>query len=113
MKVSSLYDPRGTHFYTFGVNPRAIIAFIFAIVPNMPGLAAACGAKGVPKGATYLYSLSWLVSTLIAGFTYWACWKIRPFKVDEKVDELSIEGQPPKEEPTEPEKSMEAKQYSV
>ncbi|KAI8225052.1 putative permease [Colletotrichum sp. SAR 10_96] len=113
MRVSSLYDPRGTHFFTFGVNPRAIIAFIFAIVPNMPGLAAACGAKGVPKGATYLYSLSWLVSTLIAGFTYWACWKIRPFKVDEKVDELSIEGQSPEEEPVEPGKSMEAKQYSV
>ncbi|KAF5486718.1 putative permease [Colletotrichum siamense] len=113
MRVSSLYDPRGTHFFTFGVNPRAIIAFIFAIVPNMPGLAAACGAKGVPKGATYLYSLSWLVSTLIAGFTYWACWKIRPFRVDEMVDELSIEGQSPKEEPVEPGKSIEAKQYSV
>ncbi|TQN64813.1 Uracil permease, partial [Colletotrichum shisoi] len=64
--VSSLYDPRGIHYHTLGVNPRAVVAFILAIVPNMPGLAAACGAKGVPKGAVYWYSLSWLVSTLIA-----------------------------------------------
>lgn len=57
----------------------------------MPGLAAACGQSGVPKGATYLYSLSWLVSTLVAGFVYWAGWKIKPFPIDEKR-ELYIEG---------------------
>lgn len=57
----------------------------------MPGLAAACGASGVPKGATYLYSLSWLVSTLVAGFVYWVSFKLVPFPVDEK-QELVIEG---------------------
>lgn len=79
-----------------GVNPRALIAFIFGIVPNMPGLAAACGAKGIPKGATYLYSLSWLVSILVSGFTYWLCWKMWPFPIDKKHEE-SIEGQTPKD----------------
>lgn len=79
-----------------GINPRAVIAFIFGIVPNMPGLAAACGAKGVPKGAIYLYSLSWLVSILMSGSTYWLCWKIWPFPIDQK-HEGCIEGQEPQE----------------
>lgn len=47
----------------------------------MPGLAAACGAKGVPKGAIYLYSLSWVVATLISGSVYWALSKLFPFEV--------------------------------
>ncbi|KAJ4387922.1 hypothetical protein N0V93_008525 [Gnomoniopsis smithogilvyi] len=63
LKVSALYNLRGSHYYTLGVNPRALIAFVFGIVPNLPGLAAACGASGVPKGATYLYSLSWLTAS--------------------------------------------------
>lgn len=79
-----------------GVNPRALIAFIFGIVPNMPGLAAACGAKGIPKGATYLYSLSWLVSILVSGLTYWLCWRVWPFPIDQK-HEAFIEGQTPRE----------------
>ncbi|KAK8195721.1 NCS1 nucleoside transporter [Phyllosticta capitalensis] len=91
LSLSSLYDPHGIHRYLSGVNWRAIIAFICGIVPNMPGLAAACGASGVPKGATYLYSLSWLVSTLVAGFVYWMSFKLVPFPVDEK-QELVIEG---------------------
>ncbi|TEA18450.1 Uracil permease [Colletotrichum sidae] len=110
LRVSSLFDPRGIHYYTLGVNPRAVVAFVLAIVPNMPGLAAACGAKGVPKGAVYLYSLSWLVSTLIAGFTYWACWRIWPFPIDETQGRLSIEEQTTgDEEDVGLEKGMEAR----
>jgi len=94
LRIFSLYDPRGVHYYTMGVNPRAVIAFIFGIVPNMPGLAVACGAKGIPKGATYLYSLSWLVSILVSGSTYWLCWKVWPFPT-EQSQEAFIEGQTP------------------
>ena len=96
LRVSSLYDPKGTHFYKLGVNPRAIVAFIFGIVPNMPGLAVACGAKGIPIGATYLYSLSWLVSILVSGSTYWLCWKVWPFPIDQS-HEACIEGQTPQD----------------
>lgn len=96
LRISSLYDPTGIHYYTMGINPRAVIAFIFGIVPNMPGLAVACGAKGVPKGAVYLYSLSWLVSILVSGSTYWLFWKVWPFPVDQK-HEACIEGQEPQD----------------
>lgn len=98
LKVSSLYDPRGIHYYTLGVNPRAIAAFVLGIVPNMPGLAAACGATGIPTGATYLYSLSWLVSILVASFTYWVAWKIWPFPVDDHHHEaVYIQGVEPRD----------------
>lgn len=95
LKIASLYDPRGIHYYTMGVNPRAIVAFVLGIVPNMPGLAAACGAEGVPKGATYLYSLSWLVSILVASFTYWSCWRIWPFPVDDCCEAVCVQGLEP------------------
>ncbi|KAF6821092.1 NCS1 nucleoside transporter [Colletotrichum musicola] len=107
MSISSLYDPRGIHYYTLGVNARAAAAFFLAIVPNMPGLAAACGAKGVPRGAIYVYSLSWLVSTLVAGAVYWASWKIWPFPVDGAREQEFIEGQSPREGSIEPEKGLE------
>ncbi|KAK7444625.1 hypothetical protein CaCOL14_000399 [Colletotrichum acutatum] len=113
MAVSSLFDPRGIHYYTFGVNPRAVIAFILAIIPNMPGLAAACGAKGVPKGAIYLYSLSWLVSTLVASFTYWLSWKVKPFPVDDSREQLYVDGYPTVEDSVGSENGLEGKDRDV
>lgn len=59
----------------------------------MPGLASACGAKGVPTGATYLYSLSWLVSILVSGTTYWILWKIFPFPIDQEREAIYIDGE--------------------
>ncbi|OKL59023.1 hypothetical protein UA08_05545 [Talaromyces atroroseus] len=75
IRIRSLYEMQGTHYFTAGFNLRAFIAFICGIVPNMPGLAAVCGQTGIPKGASYLYSLSWL---------------IKPFKVDEEEAEFQL-----------------------
>ncbi|GKZ76152.1 hypothetical protein AnigIFM56816_005127 [Aspergillus niger] len=83
LRVHSLYDPRGTHFFTRGFNLRAFAAFICGIAPNLPGLANACGQSGVPVGAVYLYSLSWLVSILVSGGVYWLLCKIWPVAVDD------------------------------
>jgi len=74
------------------VNPRAVAAFIVGIAPNMPGLAAVCGAKGVPNGAKYLYSLSWLVSILLASAVYYALFKLFPFPVDDAFQNV-IQGE--------------------
>jgi NCS1 family nucleobase:cation symporter-1 len=105
LAVWSLYEPRGIYYYNLGVNPRAVVAFVVAIIPNMPGLAAARGAKGVPKGALYLYSLSWLVSTLLAGFTYWSCWKMWPYPVDQQ-EEVYLDAVPDMEESSVSEKEL-------
>ncbi|GLB11156.1 hypothetical protein AtubIFM57258_007575 [Aspergillus tubingensis] len=83
LRVHSLYDPRGTHFFTRGFNIRAFAAFICGIAPNLPGLANACGQSGVPVGAVYLYSLSWLVSILVSGGVYWGLCKVWPVAVDD------------------------------
>ncbi|THX54945.1 hypothetical protein D6D02_08176 [Aureobasidium pullulans] len=81
LDVRALYKKHDVHHFTAGFNIRAFIAFFCGIAPNMPGLAAACGASGVPNGARYLYSLSWLVSTLVAGLVYWISFKIKPFEI--------------------------------
>ncbi|KAL5334018.1 permease for cytosine/purines, uracil, thiamine, allantoin-domain-containing protein [Aspergillus crustosus] len=84
LRLRSLYDAKGTHYFTGGFNLRAIAAFVCGIAPNMPGLAAVTGQDGVPKGARYLYSMSWLVATLISGGVYYLLFLVRPFEVDEK-----------------------------
>jgi NCS1 family nucleobase:cation symporter-1 len=85
LRLRSLYEAHGTHYFTKGVNLRALAAFVCGIAPNMPGLAAVTGQKGVPVGATYLYSQSWLVSTVVAGCVYWGLFLVWPFEVDDKV----------------------------
>lgn len=92
VRIRSLYEMHGTHYFTAGFNLRAFIAFICGILPDMPGLAAVCGQAGIPKGATYLYSLSWLVSIVISGFVYWVLFRIKPFEVDQDKEEFPIDG---------------------
>ena len=79
----------------------------------MPGLAAACGAVGIPKGAMYVYSLSWLVSTVVGGFSYWACWKIWPCEVDDSREQLYVEGLPDTEGSIRSEKEVQAKEQTA
>lgn len=81
MDVRQLYKVHGVHSYTKGINIRAFIAFMCGIAPDLPGLAAACGAKHVPNGAKYLYSLSWLVAILVSSLVYWISFKIVPFAI--------------------------------
>ena len=84
LSLSALYtDSRsGAHWFWLGFNWRAFVAFACGITPNMPGLAKACNtALNVPKGAVYLYSLSWVVSILVAGLVYWVLNKISPMPI--------------------------------
>lgn len=76
----------GVHRYTHGVNIRAFVAFICGIAPDLPGLAAACGAKGIPKGASYLYSLSWLVAIVISGLVYWLLSQVFPMEISPTLE---------------------------
>lgn len=57
-----------------GCNPRAFIAYILGIAPNITGFAGACGAT-VPIGATRVYNLSWFVGFFTAFISYYVlCW---------------------------------------
>lgn len=61
----------------------------------MPGLVHACNSSlNVPNGAVYLYSLSWCVSTVIAGSVYWILHKVSPMEITGETGALfeSLEG---------------------
>lgn len=63
-------NPECNYSYNrWGVNWRAYAAYILGILPNIVGFAGACGAN-VPKGATYVYNLSFFVGYLSAFFSY-------------------------------------------
>jgi NCS1 family nucleobase:cation symporter-1 len=85
LSLPSLYRNTGIYTFFHGFNLRAFVTFICAISPNLAGLAKATGGRIVPKGATYIYSLSWLVGTLVALVVYTALGKIWP--MEEKFDE--------------------------
>lgn len=67
--VPALYNPHGRYHYWNGINFRALIAFIVAITPNLPGLAYSimqpASSTGVDPvhisaGARNLYTFDWL-----------------------------------------------------
>ena len=89
LNTAALYSAskEETHWFWHGVNWRAFVAFVCGIAPNMPGLVKACNAAmSVPRGATYVYSLSWLISIIVSGTIYWTLHKIWPMRVDGRLD---------------------------
>lgn len=80
LNLSSLYRHPDIYSFFHGFNIRAFVAFVCGIAPNLAGLAKATGNKDVPKGATYVYSLSWLVGTIVAFVMYTIAGKIWPME---------------------------------
>lgn len=70
LSLPSLYRHPDIYSFWRGVNLRAFAAFIAGIAPNLAGLARATGNSSIPVGATYVYSLSWLVGTVVAFVVY-------------------------------------------
>ncbi|KAE8449260.1 hypothetical protein EG329_008427 [Mollisiaceae sp. DMI_Dod_QoI] len=87
LNLASLYRHPDIYSFFHGFNLRAFVAFVLGIAPNLPGLAKATGQKGVPKGASYVYSLSWLVGTVVAFLVYWGVGRVWPM---EKWDEREV-----------------------
>ncbi|KAL4899355.1 permease for cytosine/purines, uracil, thiamine, allantoin-domain-containing protein [Aspergillus multicolor] len=72
VKLGQLYQPHGAYWFVRGWNFRAVAAFFFAIAPNLPGLvkSVAPGIRAVPRGFEDVYTMSWLVSLVIAASVY-------------------------------------------
>lgn len=85
---SSLYRHPEIYSFFYGFNLRAFLAFICGIAPNLAGLVEATGNQTVPNGATYVYSLSWLVGTIVAFVVYTVAGKIWP--MEEKFSETEV-----------------------
>lgn len=85
LNLTSLYRHPDIYSFFHGFNVRAFAAFLLGIAPNLAGLARATGNLSVPKGATYVYSLSWLIGTTVAFIVYTILGKMWP--MDDKIDE--------------------------
>jgi len=76
--VPALYDPRGRYRYWYGVNWRALLAFLVAVCPNLPGLAYSIDQSSsgggdsvhISKGAQNLYTFDWLYGFVSSIFVY-------------------------------------------
>ncbi len=85
LNLPSLYHHPDIYSFFHGFNLRAFLAFVCGIAPNLGGLARATGNLSVPKGASYVYSLSWLIGTVVSFVIYLAAGKIWP--MEEKFEE--------------------------
>jgi NCS1 family nucleobase:cation symporter-1 len=74
--LRALYDPHGRYRYWYGINWRALLAFLVAFVPNFPGLIyAVAGSTGqksihISSGAQHIYKFNWLYGVLSGAFVY-------------------------------------------
>ncbi|KAJ9640695.1 hypothetical protein H2204_003324 [Knufia peltigerae] len=70
--VPALYDPRGRYRYNAtGINWRAMLAFLLAVGPNLPGLAYSINDKtSITSGAKHLYTFDWLYGFVVSIFIY-------------------------------------------
>lgn len=66
------YSNKPESFYMYnkwGTNWRALLAYIFGIIPNFPGFLGSLGV-GVPQGAMKVYYLNYFTGYLISAISY-------------------------------------------
>lgn len=72
LDVEDLFKADGKYSYCHGWNKAALVAFVLAVLPNMPGFLSACGYIGdVSAFWTTLYGYAWFVGAFLAGGIYW------------------------------------------
>ncbi len=81
LDVAALYDPRGAYRFTNGFSVVALIAFLLAVFPNLPGFLVqihAIHGEGLPVFLLGLYHYAWFVGFGIAFVVYFALRKLCP-----------------------------------
>lgn len=79
LDVPDLYRVRGRYSYRGGFNPAAILAFVLAVVPNLPGFLHTTGVlASVPAIFDTLYTYAWFVGFIGAGLVYFFLMKVVP-----------------------------------
>ncbi|KAF2767221.1 hypothetical protein EJ03DRAFT_159577 [Teratosphaeria nubilosa] len=81
VKLDDLYlgDPKSIYWYWHGVNWRAVIAFVVAIWPAMPGYMMGCAdLNRQPNAWMKLSRLGFLTGFFLAVLVYWALNKVWP-----------------------------------
>ncbi|KAF5852319.1 hypothetical protein GGP41_007781 [Bipolaris sorokiniana] len=73
IQLSALYEinPDSAYYYTYGFNPRTILAWIVAWIPQLPGFINAVNPNiHVPFGAAKLFDLSFLFGGTVGALIY-------------------------------------------
>ncbi|KAI9730557.1 MAG: hypothetical protein M1834_005798 [Cirrosporium novae-zelandiae] len=97
IKVEDLYlgNSDSIYWYTWGVNWRAVIAWVCGTVPSLPGFVASVNTNiHVPIGLTHLYDICFLSGFAISAAVYWALHMVIPAS---RVDEFVRTAPSPKE----------------
>ncbi|KAI9157920.1 permease [Paramyrothecium foliicola] len=68
--VVELYKPHGIYGYSYGVNWRAITAFLVAIAPSLPGFIHGINNNVDVGQGVYPYQFGWLLGFFGAAFVY-------------------------------------------
>ena len=73
LNVGALYDEEGEYRYTNGISIVAVVAFVLAVLPNLPGFLVtikAIPATSVPGPLVDLYNYAWFVGFGLAFVIY-------------------------------------------
>jgi NCS1 family nucleobase:cation symporter-1 len=73
LDLEGLYKVHGPYRYVGGFNPVALVAFVVAVLPNLPGFAHAAGfGDGVGQFWQNVYTYAWFVGFFLAGALYYS-----------------------------------------
>lgn len=85
----ALYQPYGIYRYTYGVNWRAIVAFLVGVAPNMPGFIHSINPAIDVGVGSRPYTFGWLlgfVGTSIVYVGLSAVWKPEETLIEKRVE---------------------------
>lgn len=111
--VPALYDPEGRYRYWHGVNPRAVVALLVAVAPNLPGLAHDVTPSLSIGGAVYIYYLNYAVGFLLAAGLYVLLSAAFPARESLVPKTIFADGSPEEEAEAEEEREAEANRVHV
>ncbi|KAI0641784.1 NCS1 nucleoside transporter family [Trametes meyenii] len=96
LRLSHLYmpNPSSIYYFTYGVNFRAIIAWICGVWPLMPGFINAVSRRpiGISEGWTHLYDLAWLLGFALSAFVHVVLSTVFPPVALGEVDDQDVFG---------------------
>lgn len=91
--VSEAFKIKGEYYFTWGVNWRAILAFLCAMAPGIPGIVWAVNNDNIAnKGIINYYYADTFTSFLISFFLYWLLCLLFPLEINKKHDDKDYYG---------------------
>jgi nucleobase:cation symporter-1, NCS1 family len=71
LQVVAMFQDGGPYRYRGGYNPKAIVALVIAILPNVPGFLGQIGLLHAGAFWSSLYSYAWFTGFIVAGSLYY------------------------------------------